>query len=69
MVKNDRGKTFGCIKCATSFIGYPPDDYHQTASVKKTEVVDPIKVGHRCKECANINVLYWGGQEMAFAVG
>jgi len=69
MVKNERGKTFSCLKCGASFMGYPPDDYHQIASLKKTEVLDPIKVEYRCKECGKINVLYWGGQDIAFVVG
>lgn len=69
MVKNDRGKKFSCLHCGSTFIAYPPDDYHQIASIKENEVGDPIKVEYRCKDCNKTNVLYWGWQKMSFAVG
>lgn len=69
MVKNDRGKKFSCLRCGSSFTGYPTDDYHQIASIKESEVEDPIKVEYRCTECGNTNVLYWGEQKIAFHVG
>jgi len=69
MIKNERGKTFSCLKCGSPFIGYPPDDYHQIASIKESEVGDPIKVEYRCEKCGKTNVLYWGYQEMDIAVG
>ena len=68
MVKEKRGKEFSCLKCGSSFIGYPPDDFHQTASIKKEEFDDPIKVDYRCKECGNVNVLYWGHPRMSAAI-
>jgi hypothetical protein len=48
------------------FIGYPPDDFHQTASLKSSEIEDPIKVEYKCQNCGNISVLYWGSQKMSF---
>lgn len=69
MVKNERGKTFGCLECGASFIGYPPDDYHQIASIQESEVGDPIKIEYRCEKCGKTNVLYWGYQEMDFSMG
>ena len=69
MVENERGKKFSCLKCGSSFIGYPPDDYHQIASIKESEVGDPIKVEYRCKKCGKTNVLYWGNQKIDIGVG
>lgn len=66
MVKDDRGKRFSCPKCGASYVGYPPDDYHQIASIKQSEVGDPIKVEYRCEKCRSTNVLYWGWQQMSF---
>lgn len=66
MVKDDRGKQFSCLKCGSMFIGYPPDDFHQTASLKSSEIEDPIKVEYKCQNCGNISVLYWGSQKMSF---
>jgi len=69
MVKDDRGKRFSCLKCGASFVGYPPDDFHQTASLNQSQVHNPIKVEHRCDKCGSTNILYWGGMKIAFAVG
>lgn len=71
MVKDTRGKSFSCLKCGTLFIGYPPDDFHRIASLKPSEVDDPIRMEYKCKEegCGNTNVLYWGSQKIAFLVG
>lgn len=71
MVKDNRGKTFSCLKCGTMFIGYPPDDFHQIASLRPGEIGDPIKVEYKCKEegCGNVNILYWGWQKLSFVVG
>jgi len=64
VVKDERGKTFSCLKCGAMFIGYPPDDFHQTASVKSNGVEDPIKVEYKCPSCGNMNGLYWGWEKM-----
>jgi len=69
MVKNDRGKKFSCLKCGAPFISYPPDDIHDTASLKQDEVKDPIKIEYRCEKCGNINVLYWGWTSIGVVVG
>jgi DNA-directed RNA polymerase subunit M/transcription elongation factor TFIIS len=69
MAKDDRGKRFSCLKCGEPFVGYPPDDFHQTASITQSEVNDPIEVEYRCEKCGNTNVLYWGRRKITFAVG
>jgi len=69
MVKDTRGKNFCCIKCGASFVCHPPDDFHVNASLKPSEIEDPIKVEYRCKECGNTNVLYWGWVKMQVSVG
>ena len=60
MVKDDRAKGFSCLKCGTPYMAYPPDDFHYDASIKEKDVEDPIKVDYKCKECGNMNTLYWG---------
>jgi len=64
MVRNSRGKTFSCLECGTVFVAHPPDDFHQTASIKKSEVESAIKMIHVCKKCKSKNVLYWGEQKV-----
>lgn len=66
MSKDKRGKQFSCVNCGNAFTGYPPDDFHQYASIKDSEVEDPIKVTYDCKKCSNKIALYWGYQKMAF---
>jgi DNA-directed RNA polymerase subunit RPC12/RpoP len=68
MVEDDRGKKFSCLKCGASFIGYPPDDFHQIASLDPKEIGDPKKIEYRCKECGSTNVLYWGWQNLSFSM-
>ena len=69
MVKDERGKSFSCLKCGDTFTAYPPDDFHHVASLKPTGIEDPIKIDYKCQNCANTNTLYWGWQKMAFAFG
>ena len=68
MVKNERGKTFSCLKCGSTFVAHPPDDFHQVASIKPNGVEDPIKIEYRCKDCGNTNTLYWGWQNVSVGV-
>jgi len=68
MGKDDRGKRFSCVKCGSSFIAYPPDDFHVYASIKESEIDEPVKMEYRCKDCGNINILYWGYQKGYFGV-
>jgi rubredoxin len=65
--KKEKVKRFSCVKCGSPFDAHPPDDLHNTASLKEADVEDPIKVEYRCKDCGNINVIYWGYEK--FYVG
>jgi len=40
------------------------DDFHQTASIKNSEVENAIKMIYVCKKCKSENVLYWGEQKV-----
>jgi len=53
MVKKESGKRFSCIKCGATFEVNPPDDIHYIASLKESDVEDPVKMTHRCKDCAD----------------
>lgn len=68
MVKDDRGKKFSCIKCGECFVGYPPDDFHQTASLNPNEINNPVKIEYKCPKCGNVNVLYWGSEKSYFSM-
>jgi rubredoxin len=60
MSKKVIAKTYSCLKCGASFMAYPPDDRHTIATRNEKDFEDHIKVDYRCKECANINTIYWG---------
>lgn len=53
-------KKFSCIKCGSPFDVYPPDDRHDFAARKESDVIDPIKIDYKCENCGNINTIYWG---------
>jgi DNA-directed RNA polymerase subunit RPC12/RpoP len=69
MVKKEVAKRFSCLKCGTPFEAYPPDDRHGSATRNEKEYEDHTKVDYRCKECGNINTMYWGNPPICFRVG
>jgi len=69
MVKKEVVKRFSCLKCGTPFEAYPPDDRHDRATRNEKDYEDHIRVDYKCKDCANINTIYWGYSPPAFAVG
>lgn len=68
MPKKEEGKRFSCLKCGSSYLAYPPDDFHAYASVKADDIDDPIKMTYRCKDCNNDNVIYWGYRKIHVGV-
>ena len=59
MVKNTM-KKFSCLNCGAPFDAYPPDDIHNTASLRITNVNEPKKIKYKCEQCNRENIIYWG---------
>ena len=60
MSKKSKNKIFSCIKCGNPYEAYPPDDKHRIATMLSEEAKkDHIIVKYICKNCGNINILYW----------
>ena len=59
LVKNTV-KKFSCLHCGASFNSYPPDDIRNMASLRITDVNEPIKIKYRCEKCNYENIIYWG---------
>jgi DNA-directed RNA polymerase subunit RPC12/RpoP len=53
-------KQFSCVNCGRPFEVYPPDDKHNFAARKESDVKDPIKIDYKCEYCGNINTIFWG---------
>jgi len=53
-------KTFSCIKCGHPFDAYPPDDIHTVATRREGDYRDHIKIDYKCKNCGEVNTIYWG---------
>lgn len=64
----EKVKKFSCLNCGNPFDAYPPDDSHDTASRNEGEYEDKIKVNYICKECKNVNTIYWGHPKIGFAI-
>jgi len=59
MVKNNQARDFACLNCGTPYKAYPPDDYHNEASLKPCSEGDSIEVGYECEHCNNRNKIHW----------
>lgn len=68
--KTDSGvKTFGCMGCGERYEAYPPDDYHQEASLQPCEKGDSIAMTIVCKACSHKNVIHWDTHHFVIASG
>ena len=53
-------KKFSCTKCGVPYEAHPPDDKHIIATgVGEEAKKDHIIVKYTCKNCGNINTIYW----------
>lgn len=58
--KAPQPRTYGCSKCGTPFMAYPPDDVHNTSSRESSSFLEKVETIHPCSECNEMTRLYWG---------
>ncbi|MEO9277481.1 MAG: hypothetical protein ABI340_06865 [Nitrososphaera sp.] len=56
---NTQPRDFACLNCGTPYKAYPPDDYHNEASLTPCPKGDSIEVGYECQNCNNKNKIHW----------
>lgn len=56
---NTQPRDFACLNCGTPYKAYPPDDYHNEASLTSCPKGDSIEVGYECQNCNNKNKIHW----------
>lgn len=71
MVKNEKERIFSCPECGNPYVAFPPDDLHDTASLKEpssNNASDIIKIIHDCEKCKTPITIYWYQRKMSFSI-